>query len=314
MPLKEFSKENLPRDRWNSLIGDSLFLSPDFLSLWESLGGRAIFISEEKGSEFVAGLAGVIFGRGRLGRIKFIPDWLYGKPAFGADADSIMKRKFIEELHRYLKQKNYLRADIYNPSIDFPSNLFICRQMSTHVMPIDETEYHPPDPMVTTDIRHGRKEGGEVILLEDEKYLERFFALAEMTASRHGKRNRYKKEFLRKLWELSRKDKRIICPMVLSDDNIAAVHIYLIEKSKVLYWQSYFDKKYNNIRPNYLILDYMIKYSQRIGLREINLGGSPPGAESLIKFKEAWGGKPVSYNYYTYYSGMGKILYRWRGM
>ena len=98
MPLKEYIREDLPHDKWNGLIGDSLFLSPDFLSLWELLGGRAVFIVEERGADFVSGIAGVRFGRRRLGRIKCIPDWLYGRPAFKGDADSEEKRKFIEEI------------------------------------------------------------------------------------------------------------------------------------------------------------------------------------------------------------------------
>ena len=312
MPLQEYTRKDLPRDKWNKLAGESLFLSPDFLLLWDFFDGEAIFIVDDIGSEFLSGIAGVVFGKGMLRRIKFIPDWLYGGPIYKHSATFEEKCRFAAQLYNYLKDKGYLRADIYNPSIEFPSDHFTCRPMSTHIISLEEGEYVPPDSMVLTDIRHGKKEGGTVVLLNDEKYLEQFYELAEATSSRHDKKNRYAREFLRRLWELSRKDKRIICPMVLSGDRVAAVHIYLMNRSQILYWQSYFDKKFNNLRPNYLILDYMIKYAQNIGIREFNMGGSPSGADSLIKFKETWGGKQIVYNYYTYYSGLGKILYKWR--
>jgi hypothetical protein len=312
MPLQEYTKKDLPRDKWNRLTGESLFLSPDFLSLWGFLGGEEIFIADDIGSEFAAGIAGVVFGKGILRRIKYIPDWLYGGPIYKSSITSEEKSRFIAELYNYLKGKSYIRADIYNPSIEFPPDHFTCRAMSTHIISLDAGEYRPPDPMVLTDIRHGRKEGGTVVMLDNEKYLDQFYELAESTTSRHDNKNRYSRELLKRFWELSRKDKRVICPMVLSGEQVAAVHIYLKEKSQILYWQSYFDKRFNNLRPNYLILDYMIKYAQSIGIREFNLGGSPPGADSLTKFKESWGGKRVIYNYYTYYSILGKMLYRWR--
>ncbi len=309
MSFKIYSGEDLPHQKWNSLTADSFFASPAFASLWRIFGGREIFLVEEKSNSFQAGMAGVVFGGGWLRRFKSMPDGLYGGPHFNSECSQDDKVKFIEEIVSYLHKGSFIRDDIYIPREELRNDFFSRKEGFTHIIEFEGSTYKPPDPKVRTDIRHGQKGAGEVCSRLDIEHLEDFHHLAIDTAARHGTKPRYPREFFQRLLKIAGTDPRVVWPAVIFEGKLAASHIYFLERGDIFYWQSYSDKNFATLKPNHLLLNYIIDYALKKGIRRLNLGGSPPGAENLIKFKENWGGKEYRYPYYTHIGGLGKILY-----
>ena len=97
--------------------------------------------------------------------------------------------------------------------------------------------------------------------------------------------------------------------MVLYRGRMIASRISFVERGQIFNWQSFSDKQYSNLRPNYLLMDYIIKQALASGIRIVNLGWSPPDAGPLIDFKKRWGGVKTPYRGYTYFSRLGRLIY-----
>jgi len=299
----------LPRDQWDDLTDNSFLSSPDFASIWRVFGGEPAFFIAEENRILLAGLAGVTFGPRYLKRFKSMPNSLYGGPFFSPDLGNHAREEFLRLFLVYLHAHRFIRVDIHNSPDELESDWLVKNPLTTHIIRLDGNKYSPPDPNVLSDLRRAQKENLKVSILNDESYLDDFHRLVIETCRRLNIKSRYPKEFYRELLNLSQKDNRIIWPMVQYEGKIIASHIRFIERSQILCWQNYWDRNYRHLNPNHLLFDYIIKYAQQNQIPEINLGGSPPGADSLVRFKEAWGGKkePVSHYFATF--GLGKLIY-----
>jgi hypothetical protein len=309
MSFRVYSCDNLPGQEWANLTADSLLSSPGFLSLWRIFGGREIYLAEEIEGKLVAGMAGAVFGGKFLSRFQSMPEGLYGGVFYATDIPEGVKGQFNESLSGFLRSQKYIRADIYNPPFEFSTESFICREATAHIISLAGGSYEVPNERVRRYIRHAKKVNLEVTALNDEKYLDDFYRLVTAVGKRHKEKPRYSKEFYRQLLKLSLRDSRVKWVMVLFKGVMTASHIFFVERSQIIDWHSYCDRD-DPLRPNYLILDYIISFALADGIKEINLGGSPPGAETLEEFKERWGGQKTTYHYYTSIRGLGKLIYR----
>ncbi|MCX6825675.1 MAG: GNAT family N-acetyltransferase, partial [candidate division Zixibacteria bacterium] len=219
------------------------------------------------------------------------------------------KNYFLISCKNFFKEEKFIRADIYNPPFLFQSEAFVPRMASTHILRLQGDSYEIPNRRMKKYIRHAQKTDIKIAPLDDEKYLDGFYRLVLLTARRHKTKPRYSKKFFQRLYRISREDSRVIWPMVVYENSIVASHIYFVERSQILDWQSCCDQD-NRLRPNYLLYDYIIKLAISRGIKELNLGGTPPEADSLMEFKERWGGMKIAYPYYTYLSNIGKLIYR----
>jgi len=310
MAFHIYSAKDLPLEAWSSLTGNSFFASPAFASLWEVFGGSELFLADEEQGVLKAGMAGIVFGRKYLRRFQSMPEGLYGGIYWNDAVSEMEKRQFIASFENYLKKEKFIRADIYNPSPPFHAAAFEERTESTHILHLENTPNKFPNRRMERYIRHARNEGDiRVVTLNDESYLEDFYHLVLATSRRHNSKPRYSREFFKRLLIIAKEDSRVIWPIVLSGDTITASHICFVERSQIFDWQSYSDRD-DPLRPNYLLYDYIVNLAVSLNIKEINLGGSPPGVDSLVEFKERWGGRKSTYSYYTYLSGLGKLFYR----
>jgi Acetyltransferase (GNAT) domain len=312
MAFHIYSAKDLPLEAWSLLTGNSFFASPAFASLWETFGGHEVFLADEEQGILKAGMAGIVFGRKYLRRFRSMPEGFYGGIYWSDTVSEMEKGQFIASFEKYLKKEKFIRADIHNPPSPFHAAAFAERTASTHILHLENNSYEYSNPNMTRYIRHARKEGDfRIAVLDDENYLDGFYRLVLATCRRHNVRPRYSREFFSRLLAVSKKDSRVIWPIVLSGDTITASHIRFVERSQIFAWQNYSDRD-DPLRPNYLLYDYIINLAISRNIKEINLGGSPPGADGLVAFKERWGGRKSTYSYYTYLSGLGKFIYRGR--
>ncbi len=312
MAFKICSAEDLPGDQWSIITKNSLYSSPEFVRIWRTMSGRDVFFLEENGGKLLAGMTGVMFGRSFSGRFQSMPDGLNGGPYFTEDYTSAKKGQFIQSVFNWLKSKRVLRADIHNPSVEIDNINFQRRDMITQIIHLGNESFTPPDSKIREHIRTGRRRGAIVAVFDKFDYLDGFFELVEKTSRRHDARPRYPKIWFRELLKLSIIDDRILWWAVFGENKMIGSRICFIDRSQLLTWQYYSDKEYGHLKPGYLLLDYIINYAVERKIKTINLGASPPEAESLRDYKKRWGGQERTLNYYTHYSRLGKLLYRRR--
>lgn len=312
MSFKVYSTKNLPREKWSQLTNDSIYVSPEFASAWNTKGGREVFIVEESSNGFAAGLAGITFGRGLLKRFQSMPDGLDGGPYFSDSCSDTMKADFVQSFIDWLKSIYAIRADIHNPRCEIKSKCLARRETFTHVITLSDKSYQPPDAKIREHIRTGKRRGAVVGNMDSIEYLNDFYRLVVATEKRHGETPWYPKAFFEKFYEISRRDNRILWLTVQSDSRIIGSRICIIDDSQLLFWQFYSDKEYSDLKPGYLLMDHIINFAVEKGINRLNLGSSPPDAKSLIDYKQRWGGVRSIVPYYTYFSGFGKLIYKWK--
>lgn len=312
MPFKIYSSNDLPLSEWSSITGGSIFSSPEFAGVWRAANREEAFFLEEEDSVIKAGIVGVVFGKRILRRYQSMPDGLQGGPYFIGDYSYDQKDRFMQYFFRWLKSKGIIRADIHNPSIELDTESFRKREAMTHVITFNGESYNPPCSKIREHIRAGKRREGQIEILDDEKYLDKFYNLVLITEKRHGRKPRYSIGFFHRLLRIALKDSRILWLMVLSEDKMIGSRICFIEGPQMLTWQYYSDKKFTHLKPGYLLLDYIIDYAFENDIKTLNLGASPADADALIDFKERWGGERHNLPYYTYLSHIGKLVYGWR--
>jgi hypothetical protein len=69
----------------------------------------------------------------------------------------------------------------------------------------------------------------------------------------------------------------------------------------------YFDKSFAHLKPNQYIRFMMCRRAAQEGLRYLNLGASPPGADGLTYYKRRWGGQVYQYRCLTLKRGLGRL-------
>ncbi len=312
MSLKTFSADDLPKAEWADLTGHSFFSSPEFASLWRTVKGRELFIVENDRGAISAGIAGVIFGRKFWRRYQSMPDGFYGGPFFADGYPPDRVDHFINSFTRWLKSNGIIRADIHNAGCEMDSADFRLENTTTHVISLDGGAFRPPDARIREHIRTGKRRGAKVALLNDFMYLDDFYDLAVMSYGRYGKGPRYPKALFAGLLDLSKTDDRILWLMVLSGKKMIGSRICFIEHSQILTWQYYYDKRFNYLKPSFLLLDYIMNFAVENSLTTFNLGWSPPGASGLVDHKERWGGNERIVPNYRYLSPIGRLVYSWR--
>ncbi|MBI1795443.1 MAG: GNAT family N-acetyltransferase [Candidatus Eisenbacteria bacterium] len=65
--------------------------------------------------------------------------------------------------------------------------------------------------------------------------------------------------------------------------------LHLLHRSTALNWLTVADEKHRDLRPNHLLIARVMQSLCEQSYHTYNFGGSPPGAEGLIQFKESWG-------------------------
>jgi len=312
MPFKIYSIDDLPGNEWSILTKNSVYSSPEFARVWRTMNGKEIFFTEENNGKLSAGMAGVIFGRYFLKRFQSMPDGLNGGAFFAEDCSIEEERRFMRSVCDWLRLNRFIRADIHNPASEINIKDYKKEDMITHIIRLDGESILPPGSNVKKHIRTGKRRGAMIAIIDNNKYLDNFYKLVKKTSKRHKEKPRFSKEFFAELLKLSANNDNILWLAIFSGDIMIGSRICFIEQSQLLAWQYYSDKEYSHLKPGYLLLDYIINFAIKRGIRTINLGWSPFGAMSLIDFKKRWGGREKTFPCYTYFSPLGKLVYVWR--
>ncbi len=315
MKIEKHTLDSLSSGKISQLIGNSFFGSHGFAKLWETIGGEPIYwtvqeeksITEKKETELLAVMPSVQFGKKPLARIQSMPDGCYGKIFYDCEEnmqDEIQKKMFSE-----LINQGYQKIFFY----DYLNNLNLPQKYqrenkSVQIVDISREDWMPPDSKLASQIKKSKESRMSVRNFNLDTDMEMFLELVKLTAQRHSQKVRYPREFYIVLAELAKSDDRVIWLFAECDGRAVASHIRFIEGNSCLNWQAYSDKSFSDLFANQYLIYQLAAVLRQRGIKKMNLGASPAGAESLEKYKERWGGQEYVYDCFYYKSILGKLF------
>lgn len=82
---------------------------------------------------------------------------------------------------------------------------------------------------------------------------------------------------------------------------IVAAAVFFLFQNKIIYKYSAWNKDYQQLRPNNLLIWEAIKYASKSGLKQFQFGRTEVGNSGLLQFKRGWGATESIQKYYRYF-------------
>lgn len=311
MSFNIYYEHDFDTGQWNSLTGNSLVSSYEFASIWHLKNKRPAFLILHDNGEYKAGMVGIISGGKLFPRFESMIDGLDGG-ACALNDDPELIGRFYTYANEFFTKNRFVRISIHNPGICKNISAYSSGQRRTHYIYMNVYNEAKCDKKINEHIRSAERRGAKIVVLDNPEILPEFRRLVDETAGRHKTRPRYDAKLYERLFQLSITDDRVIWLGAMHDDTLVASRISLVEKNRIINWQSFSSKQFRHLKANYLMMNHIIKKARTLDCSAVDLGGSPDDAKGLIDFKQRWGGKEVFLNSFTRYNGLGKIYYKWR--
>jgi CelD/BcsL family acetyltransferase involved in cellulose biosynthesis len=286
---------------WDALVDASdtatVFHTSAWARLWiaEWPGARweAVVLPEEHG---YAGALGLIIHDGPIGRrVLAMPYGTYGGPIVRRDHPdaSGVRRMLLEGYAQLVRHAWVMLSELtwYEGRRDeLPSDL-AAGEGFTHVrhLAADPDALIAALPLsVRSRIKQAQEFGLTVRPVTDARDVRHYHGLAVRTVRRRGG--------LPKPLSLYQRIFRNLTPLGLARYDLVEQRgmpiggsLHFTYRSSAINWLTVSDERKWDLRPNHFLIARVMRDLCAAGYREYNLGGSPPDAEGLIKFKEAWG-------------------------
>ena len=313
MPTRDLRVERIqPAElpAWDRLTAGSFFASRGFLDLWRTRGGRPVAWMAEADGAPAAIVPGVEFGRGPLARFVSLPDGCYGgvfaDPSVEADRGPITRALFDAIVRR-----RYAKASVFDYHASAGAHpSFAIERGETLLADISHPDWVPADRKLQSQIRKARRSGVRVEDFDWSRHAPGFLALVHGTARHHGAKPRYARRFYRELAKLAARDERVRWIHCEHDGRPASSHIYFVERDTLQAWQSHFDRSFSFLKANQFIRFTQCREAARRGVRWLNLGSSPAGADGVAYYKARWGGRHVRFATWTRMERLGILADR----
>ena len=134
------------------------------------------------------------------------------------------------------------------------------------------------------------------------------FRLYSETIERHGGTLRYNAAYFRALISLTRSNRRMRCLLATQNDTIAGFVIVALSGDIGYYLHGGLNRALQNYRPMDLLFSTAINWAQSEGMNSFNMMASPVGQNSLIRYKEKWGG--TTFDQCTYDIPFHQLIYK----
>jgi len=298
--------ERLDRSEWEGLVrespGASVYHTAEWAELWPAAlsRSRAVFAVGSEDGRYLAGMPAVVRGRFPLARAYSMPMGTYGgmllrRGAAGraedhfkglAGALGVLKPCLSEVVdfegrHGFLIKHGYARREARTHVVDLEAHRKLSRQKTKRGA-----------------VQSARR-GVDVRDLADEGELAQCHRLLEERDRGYGQATRYRREFYSQMWRRLAPLGRARIGLAAADGRIIGFTADLMFGDTVTYWDGASAPAHRSLRPADALISATIEWGLANGCRWLNLGGSPPGAEGLVRFKESWGGEERSYGVYT---------------
>lgn len=298
--------EELDRGEWESLLGESpgasIYHTAEWAGLWPAAFPffRAYFAVASQAGRYLAGLPAVVRGRFPLARLYSMPMGTYG---------GLLARQGLagrsEDFYAGLRGTLGVLRPCLSEVVDFEGrHAFLARQgcvprqAKTHLVDLRAQQGLSKQKTKRGAVQSAKR-GVAVRDLKDEADLARCHRLLAERDRGYGQETKYPPAFFQRLWRDLAPLGRARIGLATVDSRIIGFTADLAYGDTVTYWDGATMPEHRGLRPADALIRATIEWGLRKGCRWLNLGGSPPGAEGLVRFKENWGGQERSYPVYT---------------
>jgi lipid II:glycine glycyltransferase (peptidoglycan interpeptide bridge formation enzyme) len=144
------------------------------------------------------------------------------------------------------------------------------------------------------------KKGVQVSPFLSTGQIKECYELVKKRDKRYGlKRSKYPLGLYESIWNTFESGKELLWRIASIENRIIAFQINFLFKDTIYYWEGASELEALPLRPNDALFSDTIQWGISQGYRFLNFGGSPQGAEGLVRFKQAWGGEKKDYTIYV---------------
>ncbi|MCH9024728.1 MAG: GNAT family N-acetyltransferase [candidate division Zixibacteria bacterium] len=307
MDISIVSLDDSPEDFIDNQAQDYFFSSTNFARLWRAAGGKPVCLMLQSDGQTVGCMNAVEFGAGPLKTFQAMPNGCYSR-LLGADKNKLDTKAVALKIGEAVISNGYRRSIITDFYGHFQSlKSFESTEYETHLVDISDKEWEPPDSKLRQQIRKAVSEGIEVVNFDLDRHIDGLMKLVKLHEKRRSVKSKYNQKFFTALAEIVKKDKRLIWKYCERDRAPVASSIFFREGDSLIHWQMYYDERFSNLQATKFIPFYVARDAAGLGMKYLNLGATPAGAEGAGSYKSKWGGKTVSYKCYTHNNVLGKI-------
>jgi hypothetical protein len=166
----------------------------------------------------------------------------------------------------------------------------------------------------SSNIRRDLKKAGRAALecgnADSDKDAAAVFDLYEATIQRNRGSMRYTRAYFTSLVRLSRSLDNLRVRVARKNGKIVAFNASALDGSRGYYLHGGMDVAARNDRPGAPLMFEAIRWAQQSGGQSFNFLSSPVGQESLVRYKEKWGGTTRDHFTYTQKLGASYPLFR----
>jgi len=289
----------------------SLFASAAFAEVWRSMGGQPVFWLAEVDASPAAALLGIEFRRRPFTTFQAMPNGCYGRLTCSNkyEFDKNEAGRLIADAVAGHGYRAAFISDFWNsmPSVTSMQKL----DCETQLVEISGPDWEPPDKKLRQQIRKAESEHLTVLPFGTSQ-LEDFMQLVELSVNRQGRRSPYSNVFFESLARLTGSDSRVRWLSAVIKSEMASSHIFLVEGNSLIHWQSYYDPELSFTQATKYVPFIAAREAASEGIRTLNLGATPGGAEGVDFYKSKWGGSAFGYKLYYKRSFLGEAIKRLR--
>ena len=106
--------------------------------------------------------------------------------------------------------------------------------------------------------------------------------------------------FFRQIYEYILSTKKGFVTLASCQNKMIAGAVYFLCREKAIFKYGAFDRSYQHLRPNNLVMWEAIKWCVRNNFKTFSLGRTGPENQGLLQFKHGWDAKEGTINYYKY--------------
>jgi hypothetical protein len=217
----------------------------------------------------------------------------------------------VQEVIRFAKERRWHSIEWRDPGY-FDERFPPSEAYYAHDIDLTQSEHGLFAALSDSNRRNIKKATKEKVIIRFEKSLDSvrdFYKLNLITRRRHGLPPQPFAFFKNIFEQIILKDQGIVVTASHQGKMIAA-SVYFHFGKKALYKYGASEMKYQNLRPNNLIMWEALRWYNKRGFETLNLGRTELNNPGLLQFKRTWGGKESLLKYYRY--EIGKMGYTYK--
>lgn len=270
----------------------SLFHSLEWANfLQESFGSESIYLWDDKDKN---GTVIQLFRVGffRIGYIAFPTGEMLGGEPVDEDVIDVVRGQ-----NKYLKIQilRILSSGFSSqPILNYP----LIKVPETAIINLPGWCLDSLSSSIKRNINKAMRSGVQVtqVITEDEASL--IHNLYSKTIRRHHGVMRYNEKYFRNLLRLSNSQKYLKFFIAKYNNRIISFLVIALHRNIAYYLHGGTDMRYQGYRPSDILFHEAILWAQGNGMQSFNMMSSPPSQQSLVNYKEKWGG--ITRDHMTY--------------